>query len=136
MNIKEMIRGAQAGFAAIGGALGLLLGGLDGMLYALIGFVTADYITGVVVAIIEKQLSSEVGFKGIVRKVMIFVLVGIANAVDVYLVQAGSMARTAVIFYYLSNEGISILENASKVGVPVPDKLRDILAQLKDKDGE
>lgn len=128
--MKDIMHTAQVTFAALGGLLGLLLGGLDGMLYALVGFVTTDYITGVIVAVIEKKLSSEIGFRGIAKKVMIFVLVGIANAVDVYLVQSGSMARTAVIFYYLSNEGISILENAAKVGLPVPDKLRNILAQL------
>jgi len=123
----------QLTFAAVGGWLGYLLGGLDGFLYALIAFVGIDYLTGVMVAIIEKRLSSEVGARGIFKKVLIFTLVGIGNIVDVHLIKNGSAIRTAVIFFYLSNEGISILENAAIIGLPIPEKLQDVLSQLNGK---
>lgn len=103
-------------------------------MYALITFVVIDYITGLMVAVLEHKLSSEVGFKGIFKKVLIFILVGIGNMIDVYLFKNGSAIRTAVIFFYVSNEGISIIENAVKIGLPVPEKLKDILEQLKSKE--
>lgn len=118
-------------FSAIGGFLGYFLGGMDGFLYALIAFVVIDYITGLMVAAIQKKVSSEVGFKGICKKVLIFILVGVANIVDKQIIGNGSAIRTAVIFFYLSNEGISILENTALIGLPVPQKLRDVLEQLK-----
>ena len=128
----------QLAFSAIGGFLGYFLGGMDGFLYALIAFVVIDYITGLMVAAIPKKVSSEVGFKGICKKVLIFILVGVANIVDKQIIGNGSAIRTAVIFFYLSNEGISILENTALIGLPVPQKLRDVLEQLKgpaDKEG-
>ena len=128
----------QMAFSAIGGFMGYLLGGMDGFLYALIAFVVIDYITGLMVAAIQKKVSSEVGFKGICKKVLIFILVGVANIVDKQIIGNGSAIRTAVIFFYLSNEGISILENTALIGLPVPQKLRDVLEQLKgpeDKEG-
>ena len=121
----------QMAFSAIGGFMGYLLGGMDGFLYALIAFVVIDYITGLMVAAIQKKVSSEVGFKGICKKVLIFILVGVANIVDKQIIGNGSAIRTAVIFFYLSNEGISILENTALIGLPVPQKLKDVLAQLK-----
>ena len=120
----------QMAFAVIGGWLGFFLGGLDGMLIALIIFVVLDYVTGVMCAISDKKLSSEVGFKGIFRKVLIFMLVGVANIVDVHVVGTGSALRGAVVAFYLSNEGLSMLENAAHLGLPIPDKLKEILAQL------
>ena len=120
----------QAIFAAIGGYIGYFLGGIDGFMYALITFVVIDYITGLMVAVVEKKLSSEVGFRGIFKKVLIFTLVGIANIIDVHLIENGSAIRTAVIFFYVSNEGISIIENSAKIGLPIPQKLKDILEQL------
>ena len=117
---------------AIGGWLGYFLGGWDGALYALIAFITIDYITGVMCAISDKRLSSEVGFKGICRKVIILCLVGVGSILDRYVIGTGSVLRTAVIFYYLSNEGISILENASRLGLPVPEKLKNVLEQLRE----
>lgn len=122
----------QAAIAALGGWLGWFLGGCDGFIYALIAFVMIDYITGVMCAVVNKQLSSEVGFKGIFRKVLIFMLVGIGNIVDKQLIGSGSVLRTAVVFFYLSNEGISIIENAGVLGLPIPQKLKDVLEQLKD----
>ena len=129
--MKEIWNWIQIVFAAIGGGIGWFLGGADGFLYALIAFVVIDYITGVMCAIVDKKLSSEVGFKGICKKVLIFILVGVANIVDKQIIGNGSAIRTAVIFFYLSNEGISILENTALIGLPVPQKLRDVLEQLK-----
>ena len=128
--MKNIINTIQVVFAAVGGFLGWALGGMDGLLYTLIAFVVLDYLTGVIVAIIEKKLSSEIGFRGILKKVLIFVLVGIGNMVDVHLLKNGSAIRTAVIFFYLSNEGISILENCSKAGLPIPEKLKNVLKQF------
>lgn len=131
--MKEFWNTIQLVFAAIGGWLGWFLGGCDGLLYALIAFVVIDYITGVMCAISDHTLSSEVGFKGICRKVLIFLLVGVANVLDVQVIGTGSVLRTAVIFFYISNEGVSLLENAGHLGLPIPKKLKDILAQLHDR---
>ena len=126
----------QAVFTALGGWLGWFLGGCDGLIYALIAFVVVDYITGVMCAVVNKQLSSEVGFRGIFRKVLIFMLVSVGNIIDQQLIGSGSVIRTAVVFFYLSNEGISIIENAGILGLPIPQKLKDVLAQLKGKGDE
>ena len=131
--MKELWNTVQGIFAALGGWLGYFLGGCDGLLIALVVFVVVDYVTGVMCAISDKKLSSEVGFKGICRKVLIFLLVGIANILDVQVIGTGSVLRTAVIFFYLSNEGVSLLENAAHLGLPVPEKMKDILAQLHDR---
>ena len=137
--MKEFWNMVQLIFAAIGGWLGYFLGGCDGLLIALVIFAAVDYITGVMCAISDRKLSSEVGFRGICRKVLIFILVGIANILDVEVIGTGSVLRTAIIFFYLSNEGVSLLENAAHLGLPIPKKLKDVLAQLHDqaeKDGE
>ena len=131
--MKEFWNMIQIAFAAIGGWLGWFLGGCDGLLYALIAFAVVDYITGVMCAIADQKLSSEVGFKGICRKVLIFALVGVANVLDVNVIGTGSILRTAIIFFYISNEGISLLENAGHLGLPIPDKLKSILEQLHDR---
>lgn len=131
--MKEFWNAIQFVFTAVGGWLGWFLGGCDGLLYALIAFVVADYITGVMCAIIDHKLSSEVGFKGIFRKVLIFLLVGIANILDVNVIGTGSVLRTAIIFFYISNEGVSLLENAGHLGLPIPEKLKAVLAQLHDR---
>ena len=131
--MKEFWNTIQLIFAAVGGWLGYFLGGCDGLLYALIAFVAIDYITGVMCAISDKTLSSEVGFKGICRKVLIFLLVGIGNIIDVQVIGSGGVMRTAVIFFYLSNEGVSLIENAAHLGLPVPDKLKAVLEQLHDR---
>ena len=123
-------------FSAIGGIVGWYLGGVDGFMYALITFVIIDYITGLMVAVLEHKLSSEIGFRGIFKKVLIFALVGIGNMIDIHLLGSGSAVRTAVIFFYISNEGISIVENVAKIGLPVPKKLLDVLAQIKSKGDE
>ena len=131
--MKEFWNTIQLIFAAVGGWLGYFLGGCDGLLYALIAFVAIDYITGVMCAISDKTLSSEVGFKGICRKVLIFLLVGIGNIIDVQVLGSPGVLRTAVIFFYLSNEGVSLIENAAHLGLPVPDKLKAVLEQLHDR---
>ncbi len=130
--MKNVIHTTQLIFTAIGGYLGYILGGFDGLLYALIAFVVIDYITGLMLAIIKKEVSSSIGFKGIFKKVMIFLLVAIGHTIDAYLIKNGSAIRTAVIFFYISNEGISILENSANIGLPIPEKLKEILVQLKD----
>ena len=134
--MKEFWNWTQAAIAAAGGGLGYFLGGWDGFLYALLAFVVIDYITGLMCAILDKKLSSEVGFRGIFKKVLIFSLVAIGNIVDQSVIGEGSVIRTAVIFFYLSNEGVSILENAAHIGLPVPQKLKNILEQLHNRDGK
>ena len=131
--MKEFWNMIQIIFTAVGGWLGYFLGGCDGLLIALVVFAVTDYITGVMFAIADKKLSSEIGFKGICRKVIIFMLVGIAHVLDVNVIATGSVLRTAVIFFYLSNEGVSLLENAAHLGLPVPEKLKDVLEQLHDR---
>lgn len=124
----------QIAITAIGGWLGYMLGGMDGLLIALVVFITIDYITGIMCAIIDKKLSSEVGFKGIFKKVLILMLVGIANVIDVHVVGTGSALRGATVCFYLSNEGLSILENTVHLGLPVPEKLKEVLSQLHNRD--
>ncbi len=128
---KERI---QVLLATLGGALGWLLVGWDWFMYALLLFVALDYLTGVMAAFIEKKVSSEIAAKGICKKVLIFMLVGVGHIVDQYVICEGEVFRTAVIFFYISNEGISIIENSDRMGLPVPQKLKDVLAQLKSKD--
>ena len=131
--MKEFWNTIQLIFSAVGGWLGYFLGGCDGLLYALIAFVVIDYITGVMCAIINRELSSAVGFKGIFRKVLIFLLVGIVNIIDVQVIGTGAVLRTAVIFFYISNEGVSLLENAGHLGLPIPEKIKTVLEQLHDR---
>ncbi|MCM1329164.1 MAG: phage holin family protein [Ruminococcus sp.] len=128
--MKEFRKIIQFIFTVVGGWLGYFLGGCDGLMYALIAFAVIDYITGVMRAVIDRKLSSEVGFKGIFKKVLIFILVGVGNTIDVQVIGSGSVLRTAVIFFYLSNEGVSLLENAAYLGLPVPKKIQDVLEQL------
>lgn len=134
--MKEFWLMIQAVFAGLGGWIGYYLGGCDGLLYALIAFVIVDYLTGVMCAIADKKLSSNVGFKGICRKVLIFLLVGIANIIDVQVIGQVGILRTAVIFFYLSNEGVSLLENAGHLGLPIPEQLKTVLEQLHDRAGK
>ena len=131
--MKEFWNVIQAVFAAVGGWLGYFLGGCDGLLYALIAFVVIDYITGVMCAINDKTLSSSVGFKGICKKVLIFLMVGIGHILDTKVIGTGSVLRTAFIFFYISDEGISLIENAAHLGLPIPEKLRDVLEQLHNR---
>ena len=134
--MKDVWNWMQGVIAVLGGFLGWFLGGLDGFLYALIAFVVIDYLTGVMCAIVDKKLSSDVGFKGLFRKILIFVMIGVGHLIDTQVIGNGSVLRTAVIFFYLSNEGVSLLENAAYLGLPIPQKLKDVLAQLHNKEGD
>lgn len=134
--MKEIWSWIQTAFTVLGGLLGWFLGGFDGFLYALVALMVADYITGVMCAIVEKKLSSEIGFNGIFKKVLIFILVGVGHLIDTNLIGDGSVLRTAIIFFYCSNEGVSMLENAGRLGLPIPEKLKDILVQLHNKGGK
>lgn len=128
--MKEQVDNIRLILSTIGGYIGYMLGGLDSFLYALLVFITLDYITGVMVAIVEKNLSSDIGFRGIFRKVLIFVMVALAHIVDSKIIQTGTGIRTAVILFYASNEGISILENSAKLGLPIPEKLKILLSEI------
>ena len=131
--MKEFWNIIQLIFAAIGGWLGYFLGGCDGLLFTLVIFVAVDYVTGVMCAIANHTLSSEVGFRGICRKVLIFILIGVGHLLDVNVIGTGSILRTALIFFYLSNEGLSLIENAAYLGLPIPQKLKDVLEQLHER---
>ena len=126
----------QMAITAIGGWLGYFLGGMDGLMIALIIFMVLDYITGLMCAIADKQLSSAVGFRGICKKVLILMLVGVAHIVDLHVVGTGDALRSAVVCFYLSNESVSMLENAAHLGLPIPEKLKSVLAQLHGREDE
>ena len=131
--MKEFWTIIQSLFFAVGAWLGYFLGGCDGLLYALVIFVAVDYVTGVMCAVADKKLSSAVGFKGICRKVLIFLLVGLAHILDTQILNETGILRTAVIFFFLSNDGLSILENAAHLGLPIPQALKDVLEQLHNR---
>ena len=131
--MKEFWNTIQLIFTAVGGWLGWFLGGCDGLLYALVAFVVIDYVTGVMCAVIDHNLSSAIGAKGIFKKVIIFLLVGIGHIIDTQVIGNGSILRTATIFFYISNEGISLVENAAHLGLPIPEKLKAVLEQLHDR---
>ncbi len=131
--MKEIWGNVQFGIAAMGGWIGWFLGGIDGFLFALIAFSVIDYITGIMCAIVNRKLSSQIGSKGIFKKVLVFILVGVGHIIDSKIIGDGSVVRTAVIFFYLSNEGISLLENAGRIGLPIPNKLKEVLTQLHEK---
>lgn len=131
--MKEFWNVIQLAFAAVGGWLGWFLGGCDGLLIALVAFVAIDYLTGVMCAIADRKLSSAVGFRGICRKILIFLMVGIAHLLDVNVIGSGSVLRTAAVFFYISNEGVSLVENAAHLGLPIPKKIKAVLEQLHDR---
>ncbi len=134
--MKEFWNIIQFVFSAIGGWLGYFLGGCDGLLYALLVFVVVDYITGVMCAVNDRKLSSAVGFRGICQKVLIFLLVGLAHILDMQILHQAGVLRTAVIFFFLANDGLSILENSAHLGLPIPEQLKDVLEQLHDRAGK
>lgn len=130
--IWQIIKGV---FVAIGGWLAWFFGGFDGVLIALCAFAVLDYLTGVIAAIAEKNVDSRIGFKGIAKKVIMFLVVGAAAILDAYVLGGNSPIREIVIVFYIANEGISIIENSARLGLPIPQKLIDVLEQLK-KQGE
>ena len=121
---------------AVGAVLGFLFGKVNGLFWALIAFMATDYITGVIVAVIDKQLSSEVGFKGLAKKLLILVFVSLGHIADMYVLGGTPVAMSAVMLFYIANEGLSIIENAGNLGLPVPKKLKDIMIQLKKESEE
>ena len=131
--MKEFWNSIQMVFTIVGGWLGWFLGGCDGLILALLVFAVLDYVTGIMCAISDHKLSSAIGFRGICRKVLIFTLVGIGHVLDAHVIGTGSILRTAIIFFYLSNEGVSLIENAAHLGLPVPEKLKGVLEQLHDR---
>ena len=131
--MKEFWNLTQGAYTILGGWLGYYLGGWDGVLIGLIVLMTIDYVTGVICAANDKRLSSAIGFKGIGKKVMILILVGVAHVLDNLMLGSSGILRDAVIFYYLSNEGLSILENATHLGLPVPERMKDVLEQLHER---
>lgn len=134
--MRTTIDAMKMAWTALGGALGAVFGGLDGFIMTLTIFVIVDYVTGVLVAITRQKLSSEIGFKGIAKKIAIFCLVAVASLIDANIIKEGNVVRMSVIFFYISNEGISILENVSRLGLPVPNKLKAVLEQLKEEEEE
>lgn len=134
LSLQEMWMRIQLLFSLLGGALSALVGGMDSLMIVLIACMIIDYLTGVMHAILEKQLSSAVGFKGICKKVLIFTLVGVAHLLDMHILGATGALRSAVICFYLANEGVSLMENAARIGLPIPDALREVLAQLHAKE--
>lgn len=134
--MDKLIGAAKLVFGGIIAAVSGFIGSMDGIMYALIAFITIDYATGVAVAVKEKKLSSEVGFWGLVRKVCILALVGVAHYIDCYVMQSGDVIRTVAAMYYIGNEGISILENCGNLGLPLPPKLMAVMVQIKEGKGE
>ena len=120
-------------FSVIGASIAYFFGDMDGFIHALIAFVILDYITGILAAIVRHELSSNVGFNGIARKITIFIIVGVAHVVDRELLGGTALLRDAVLFFYLANEGLSILENAVEIGIPIPDIIKDKLLQFHNK---
>ena len=125
------------GFCSAAGVIAsYLFGGLDGFLYALISFVALDYISGVLAAIVNRELSSAIGFNGIARKCMIFIVVGMAHVADRELLGGTALMRDAVLFFYLANEGLSILENAIKINIAIPDVIKEKLLMFHERSKE
>ena len=134
--MENSILAIKSAFALLGGLLGTLFGGLDGFLITLLVFMLLDYISGVLLAVVQKRLSSKIGFKGILKKVMILILVAVGTMLDQFILVEGAFIRTLVIFFYIANEGISLLENAALLGLPIPEKLKEVLEQLKESESK
>lgn len=130
---KEILTTIKVVAGEIGALVGIFLGDVDGLIIALIMFAVVDYITGVLAGAIEHKLNSEVGFRGITKKVLLLLIVGVANILDVYVIGTRAVTRTAVCLFYIANEGLSIIENSARIGLPIPEKLRVILEQLKEE---
>lgn len=133
MPVKALWVATQTSIATLAAGIAAFLGGMDGLIYALIAFVVADYITGVLAAISERRVSNAIGFKGISRKVVLFALIGLAHLLDVHVIGTPGVLRTATIVFYLSNEGISLVENATRLGLPVPHQIRDALELIANR---
>lgn len=134
--MENTIFAIKSAFALLGGLLGTLFGGLDGFLITLLVFMLLDYISGVILAIVQKKLSSKIGFKGILKKVMILILVAVGTILDKNILVDGAFIRTLIIFFYIANEGISLVENAALLGLPIPEQLKEVLEQLRNTDNK
>lgn len=134
--MKELLATNKVLFSAIGGLIGSIFGEVDGFFFALMIFIAIDYITGLMAAAVEKRLASNIGFKGIFKKIAILFLVSVGHLIDTEIIKRGGAIRTMVIFFYLSNEGLSILENAVRIGLPIPEKLQALLKQFNEKEGD
>lgn len=134
MTWDKIVRGAAT---ALGLAGGFLFGKLTGLFWAVIALMAIDYVSGVILAIARKSLSSKTGFRGIAKKLCIIMLMAVAHVIDAQVIGTGAALMTAVQLFFIANEGISILENSAALGLPVPKKLREVLEQLKtDEEGE
>ena len=131
--MDNMLKNILAGVCTI---LSFLFGDMEGLMVALIALIILDYISGVIAAAVEKRLSSEVGAKGIAKKIFMLLIVALANIVDINVVGDGHVLKTVTVVFYICNECISLIENAGRIGVPVPKKLLDVLEQLRDKDDD
>lgn len=134
MNRIQMIIDTAAGIA--GALIGFLFGKITGIFWALIACMALDYVTGVIIAIINKKLSSEIGFRGLAKKLLILVFVSLGHIADTYVLGGTAVAMTAVMLFYIANESISIIENAATLGLPIPKKLRSIMEQIKNESEE
>ncbi|HFE9305317.1 TPA: holin family protein [Streptococcus agalactiae] len=134
--MKELLATNKVLFSAIGGLIGSIFGEVDGFFFALMIFIAIDYITGLMAAAVEKRLASNIGFKGIFKKIAILFLVSVGHLIDTEIIKQGGAIRTMVIFFYLSNKGLSILENAVRIGLPIPEKLQALLKQFNEKEGD
>ncbi len=133
MSRMQIIIDSVAG--TIGAVLGFMYGEVTGLFWALVAFMVLDYISGILAAISVRKLSSKVGFKGIAKKLLILVFVSVGHITDTYVLGGVPVAMTAVILFYIANEGISIVENATELGLPVPQKIKNVLEQIKNKSG-
>lgn len=133
---REILTTIKIGACELGALIGLFLGDVDGLIIALVAFAVVDYITGVLAGAVEHKLNSEIGFRGITKKVLLFIIVGVANVLDIYVIGSRAVTRTAVCLFYIANEGLSIIENSARIGLPIPEKLRVILEQLKEEDSK
>ena len=134
MTISQFIR---TFFAFACGLAGFLWGNTDGLLIALISFICLDYITGLIVGAAQHKLNSQVSFNGLCKKALILLIVAVAHIIDSQVLGGNtSVFRSAACGLYIANEGLSILENAGKLGIPMPKKLKNVLEQLRDKNEE
>ena len=129
--MDNIFKNIMAGLCTI---LSFLFGDIEGLMVALIALIILDYISGVIAAAVEKRLSSEVGAKGIAKKIFMLLIVALANIVDINVIGDGHVLKTVTVVFYICNECISLIENAGRIGVPVPKKLLDVLEQLRDRD--
>lgn len=129
--MDNIFKNIMAGICTI---LSFLFGDMEGLMVALIALIILDYISGVIAAAVEKRLSSEVGAKGIAKKIFMLLIVALANIVDINVIGDGHVLKTVTVVFYICNECISLIENAGRIGVPVPKKLLDVLEQLRDRD--